>query len=100
MFDLLEARTNRAILQKLANARAIIGANEVPVIFDAEFKNGTVGMVGMGASCPQMYIGSDAVPPGFIGSTLIINGVDWHVAERQPDGAALAGIDLVILERP
>jgi hypothetical protein len=106
MFDALEARTNRAILQKLANATAEIGSGAAfPVIFDAEFRAGMVGVVGMGASSPQLYVSNADVPPDFIGSEIVVRaGADgapatWLVADRQPDGEQQVGLTLVVLER-
>jgi len=100
MFSALEARVNQAAMKKLANALARIGVVDVPVIFDAEYKQGSVGPIGMGASDPQMVISSADVPPEFIGSNITINGKPWRVADRHPDGQLDAGLTLIILEKP
>lgn len=99
MFDVLEARMNAAAMKKLANAIAVIGGVEVPVIFDAAYKAGTVGVVGMGASEPQLTISNADMPTGFIGSTIQIRGASWTVAERQPDGELPTGLTQVFLEK-
>ncbi|GGY68034.1 head-tail joining protein [Pseudoduganella albidiflava] len=100
MFALLEARTNRVAMTRLANARAQFGDKDVPVIFDAQFKVGMVGVVGMGAAVPQMTIASDQVPEVFVGTEIRVNNVPWIVSDRQPDGEQPYGLTAVFLERP
>ncbi len=101
MFDALEARLNSAVMRKLANASAAIGANPaVPVIFDAEYQQGMTGVVGMGAASPQMYISTADVPENFIGQQVVVNGATWNVAESHPDGDVPTGLTLVLLEKP
>lgn len=98
MFDQLEARLNRAVMVKLANATVVIGDGEpIPVIFDAEYKPGMVGM-GMGSAQPQMVIGTADVPDHFSGTEITVNGAAWTVADRQGDGPA-HGLTLVYLEK-
>ncbi|SDH40940.1 MULTISPECIES: hypothetical protein [unclassified Duganella] len=100
MFDALEARVNQAAMKKLANALAVIGdAVDVPVIFDAEYKVGAVGVVGMGASAPQLVIADADVPADFLDMQITVNGVDWVVADRHPDFTKIAGLSTVILEK-
>lgn len=98
MFDVLEARFNRAAMKKLSNATAVIGDVPHPVIFDAEFKLGSVGTVGIGASEPMMTISSDVLPEEFIGTAITVNGAAWTVGDRQADGAP-AGLTVVMLEK-
>lgn len=97
MFDALEARVNQAAMKKLSNAVARIADQDVPVIFDAEYKVGMVGVVGMGAADPQMVIADADIPVGFIGMSILINGAAWEVAERRPGGQSIAGLSTVIL---
>jgi hypothetical protein len=99
MFDALEARVNQAAMKKLANALARIGGLDVQVIFDAEYKVGMVGVVGMGASEPQMVMSNSDVPPDFIGTQTEVNGELWVVADRRPDGKLPTGLTVVILEK-
>jgi hypothetical protein len=100
MFDKLEARTNRLAMERLANATAVIVgvAEPVPVIFDAEYRAGTIG-VGMGAAAPQMVIANDRMPADFVGQRIEINGAAWCVADAQPDSELPSGLSLVILEK-
>lgn len=98
MFEQLEARLNRLAMERLANATAVINGVEVPVIFDAEYQLGTVG-VGMGASAPQMVVANDRVPEDFSGSRITVNGAAWVVADRQKDSELPTGLSLVILEK-
>ena len=100
MFSALEARLNQAAMKKLANALARIGGVDVPVIFDAEYRQGSVGPVGMGASDPQMVISSADVPSEFVGADITVNGKPWRVVDRHPDGQLDAGLTLIILEKP
>ena len=100
MFAELEARLNRVAMEKLSNATAVIAGADVPVIFDSEYKPGMVGVIGMGAACPQMVISSAAMPAGFMDSTIQVNGAAWTVVEVQRDGNLPEGLSLVVLEKP
>lgn len=99
MFDALEARINQAVMKKLANALARMGGVDVPVIFDAEYKVGMVGVLGMGASEPQMVMSNSDVPADFIGMRAEVSGALWVVAERKPDSKLPTGMTVVILEK-
>lgn len=100
MFDQLEARLNRLAMERLSNAVAQIPGvdGDIPVIFDAEYRNGMVGM-GMGASAPQMVIANDRVPADFDEARVIVNGAAWRVADRQADSHLPTGLSLVLLEK-
>jgi hypothetical protein len=98
MFDQLEARLNRLAMERLANAIAVIEGQGVPVIFDAEYKAGMVG-VGMGAAEPQMVIGTDKVPADFVDTTITVNGAAWKVADCQAGSELPTGLSLVFLEK-
>lgn len=99
MFAALEARTNRLVMERLANALASIPgvADDVPVIFDAEYKAGAVGL-GMGAAAPQLVIATDRVPDDFNEMRITVNGAAWRVADCQPDGDH-AGLSVALLEK-
>lgn len=99
-FAVSEARLNASIMRHLANAIAVIGGRDVPVIFDSEYTLGSVGVARMGAAAPQMIISTADVPADFVDSSVLVDGVDWNVRERQPDGVQPTGLTLVILERP
>ena len=98
MFDELEARLNRLAMERLANANAVINGEDVPVIFDAEYQAGAVG-VGMGAAVPQMVIANTRVPAGFIESRITVNGARWRVADCQADNSLPTGLSLALLEK-
>ena len=99
-FAASEARLNASIMRHLANASAVIGGREVSVIFDSEYTQGAVGATRMGAAAPQMIISTSDVPVDFVDSIVLVDGVDWQVSERQPDGVQPTGLTLVILARP
>lgn len=98
MFDQLEARLNRLAMERLANAVASIAGEDVPVIFDAEYQGGTVG-VGMGAASPQMVVANNRVPADFIDMRITVGGKAWKVADCQADGELPTGLSMAYLER-
>jgi hypothetical protein len=100
VFNELEARLNRLTMERLANATALIpGVDEpVPVIFDAEYKEGTVG-IGIGAEAPQMVIANARVPADFIDMRITVNGAAWKVADCQAGGDLPDGLSVVLLEK-
>lgn len=98
MFGQLEARVNRLAMERLANATAVINGVDVPVIFDAEYKAGMVG-IGMGAAEPQLVIANERVPADFIDMRITVNGAAWKVADCQADGELPSGLSLVYLEK-
>jgi hypothetical protein len=106
MFELLEARTNRQVLAKLANAIAVVRGSDVPVIFDAEYKRGMVGAIGMGGSTPQLFISSAAISADIVGEAIDIKSQasaltsSWVIAAREPDGETEIGLALLHLVRP
>lgn len=90
MFDLIEARLNRAALAKLANAVAVIDGADVPVIFDSQYKRGMVGVVGMGAQAPQMVMRDSDASGSWLSSPFTIRQAgkpdsQWVVSEVDPD---------------
>ncbi len=104
MFDLIEARINRAALAKLANAVAVINGRDVPVIFDAQFKRGMVGVVGMGAQSPQMVMSTADVSDSWLSAAFTIRQTgaadsSWVVSDTEPDSDSPAGLTTVILGR-
>lgn len=97
MFADLEARANRLVMERLANAVARVPGvdGDIPVIFDAEYKAGMVG-IGMGAAAPQMVIASERVPEDFTEMRITVNGAAWKVADCQADGDQ-AGLSVALL---
>lgn len=99
-FAAAEARLNVSVMRNLANAVALIGQRDVPVIFDSEYSVGAVGVARMGAAEPQMVLATSDVPDDIVDSMVVVDGVTWRVRERQPDSTLETGLTLVILERP
>lgn len=99
MFDILEARLNSAAMKKLSNATAIIAGKGIPVIFDAAYKVGSVGVVGMGASEPQMILSTADAPSEFVDSVISVNGSEWTVTDRQADSELPTGLTQVYLAK-
>ncbi|NYE62192.1 hypothetical protein FHW58_003407 [Duganella sp. 1224] len=99
MFEALEARLNAAAMKKLSNATARIDGIDVRVIFDAQYKVGMVGVVGMGASEPQMVIADSDIPSEFIDTVVSVDGAAWKVVDVHADKASGPGLSLAILEK-
>lgn len=93
-FAAIETRANAAVMRKLANATATVGATDFPVIFDNAFQQTDV-MVG--ATVPTATF-LDANAAGIVsGQTqLTIKGVTYTAIDLQPDGL---GFTVLVLQR-
>lgn len=99
MFEAIEARTNVTVMKRLSNATARIGDVDVRVIFDANYKVGMVGVVGMGASEPQMVIADADIPAGLIDTVISVDGTAWKVVDLHADRVIGSGLSTAILEK-
>lgn len=91
-FSALEARTNRAVLRRLANAMAVVGADEFPVIFDADAVELVDGMAD--ASGPRVTALATDVAALQYGSAITVGGTAYSVARARPDGEGWTALQL------
>lgn len=94
-FAALQALTNASVLQHLANARVLIGGEEVPGIF----RNPSQGIaMGMGAADarPAVTVASSAVVNDPVDTRIDIDGIPYMVGAAEPDGT---GLTLLVVER-
>lgn len=87
-FAALESRLNSAVFKRLANAEVSVnGAEAVGGIFDNGYAVGAVGPLGMGGTQPSVVLMGSAVPAQPVGLTVSVSGVDYVIANAEPDGA-------------
>lgn len=94
-FAAFQALTNASVLQHLANARVLIGGEDVPGIF----RNPSQGVaMGMGAadSRPTVMVASDAVTSEPVDTRIDIDGTPYIVGAAEPDGT---GLTVLVVER-
>ncbi|XXQ55621.1 hypothetical protein ACA040_004339 [Xenophilus aerolatus] len=91
-FATLEARANSAVLSTLANAVAVVGGVEVPVIFERPYSGPFEGRVdGAAPECvgPTAALGSlerdDAIN---------VDGAAYRIVTAEPDGAGMTRLVL------
>lgn len=65
-------------------------------IFDAGTRLGAVGMAGVATTQPTLTLPTADVPSPAVGQAVIVNGVNYLVAEHDLDGT---GVSTLILER-
>lgn len=92
-FAALESRVNAVTLAKLANVTATVGAATVSGIFDAAYVSPFDLAAG---SRPVLHCATADVAGYGFGTAVVVNGVNYTVAEAQPDGA---GMTLLLLEK-
>lgn len=98
-FASIEARSAAAVFRHLANARAQItqldgGVDEISVIFEEPYAEGSVGLVGMACTQPSAIALSRPVADLPVGNAIGINGTSYVVVEKRPDGAGLTRLIL------
>lgn len=93
-FAAIEARANAAVMAKLANATATVGAGTpFPVIFDNGYQQTDVQV---SATVPTATA-LDADAAGLVSNSSqpVIRGVTYLVVDKQPDGT---GFTLLVLQ--
>lgn len=86
-FAALESRLNDRIIGRLANATALVGGREVPVIFDTPYADAFDDHIDTAA--PQCLGDSAALGTLQRDDTLRIDGRPYRVQRAEPDGTGL-----------
>lgn len=92
----IEARINRAVFARLANADAVLAGNIVRGIFENAYAHGDVGMAGMSGTQPVFTMPTASISGEPVGQTVAVNSQTYLVAAHEPDGT---GVSRLILER-
>jgi hypothetical protein len=71
-------------------------ATPVTGIFDNAHQLAPLGMAMQGAAAPQFLCRASDVDADPVGKSLVVGGVDYSIAEHQPDGT---GMTVLILKR-
>jgi hypothetical protein len=95
-FAAMEARTTAAVFKRLANAVATVGGVAVQGIFDSAYQLGDVGGSGMASTAPVLTLATSDVPASPVGTSVVVNALNYTVAAHEPDGT---GISRLLLER-
>jgi hypothetical protein len=83
-FAALEARANGAVLGRLANAIAVVGGVDVPVIFDKPYASPFAGEADAAApECTGPVAGLGSLERD---GALLIDGIAYEVQTAEPDG--------------
>lgn len=91
-FATIEERVNRAVVDRLSNAMAIIGPATVPVVFDRLYLESLDGEV---AGYAPVVTGKDQdLVDVAYGSALTLRGVAYTVTSVEPDGTGLTRLQL------
>lgn len=75
---------------------AIVAGQAVRGIFDNGFALGDVGMAGLAGTQPVLTVPTASVPASPVGSTAVVNAINYVVAAHEPDGT---GMSRLLLER-
>lgn len=75
---------------------ATVAGQAVRGIFDNGFALGDVGMAGMAGTQPVLTVPTASVPASPVGSTAVVNAINYVVAAHEPDGT---GMSRLLLER-
>ena len=95
-FSAVEARTARAVLRRLTNRQAVIGAATVSVIFDDGFITQDVGGLPLESTGPRFTALTSDLPTPILGQPVTISANNYKVREHHPDGT---GISLCLLHK-
>lgn len=92
-FAALQQRVNSAVLARLANAQAIVGAQEpVPVIFDQPYAAPFDAQVD--ATEPECLGRSQDLASLARGGSIVVDGRTFQVLRVEPDGTGLTRVVL------
>lgn len=94
-FAALKARTNVAVMARLADVEATLNGVAISAIFDNGYSLGSVGPMGMASTQPSLTLPTASVPANPVGLTVVVGGVSYLVACHEPDGT---GISRLLLE--
>lgn len=75
---------------------ATLGGVAVSVLFDNGYSAGSVGGLGMASMAPTISLPTTLVPTNVVGLPVVLEGLNYLVAEHQPD---TNGISALLLER-
>lgn len=93
-FAALESRANQTVIDRLSNAVATIGGEQVPVIFDTPYMDAFDDQVD--AAEPECVGASEALASVVRGDKIAINGLAYRVHRLEPDGT---GLTRLLLQR-
>lgn len=94
VFAALESRANQTVIDRLSNAVATIGGEQVPVIFDTPYMDSFDDQVD---ACDPECTGASAALAGVVRGDLIrVDGKAYRVHRPEPDGT---GLTRLLLQR-
>ena len=73
---------------------ATLNGTAVRGIFDNGYAIGTVGMMGVSTSGPQLRLASTDVPANPVGMAVAVAGLNYTIAVHDPDGTGLSTLHL------
>jgi hypothetical protein len=73
---------------------ATLNGTTVRAIFDNGYAVGTVGMMGVSTSGPQLRLDTSDVPANPVGKPVVVAGLNFTVAVHDPDGTGLSTLHL------
>ena len=95
-FEAAENRANASAIERIANARALIGAGDFPAIFDDDYSLAAAGPMGESDSSPMVQMLTSDVPDEVVGMSITVRANEYRVTENRPDGA---GMSVLLMER-
>ena len=75
---------------------ATLNGVTVTGIFDNGYMQALVGQTGVATTTPSYQLATASVPANPVGKAMVINSLNYTVAEHQPDGT---GVSMLYLER-
>jgi hypothetical protein len=74
---------------------AVVGGEQVSVIFDNAYEGASVGAMVMAGTQPAITLATADVPANPVGATVTTGGSAYTIAEHRPDGT---GMSVCLLE--